>query len=82
MYLFEKKPEKVSVAKIVLITTSIVLGVLAVLAVIYKLGKKYCPICGCDEDFDFGDELDCCDCTDDECAECDCDCTDTAEAAE
>ncbi len=68
MYLFEKKPAaKVSVAKVVVITSAVVLALLGAAALIYKFLKKRCPECDCCDDFDLcDDDFDSCDCCDSE----------------
>ena len=74
-----KEKEKVNYGKIIGITVSIVLGVVALAAIAYKLWEKY-SMCLCDSCYDdLLDECDCdCDCCeDDDC--CDCTCEDFAD---
>ena len=49
MMFIKKKDDRHSLAKIIFITSAVVLGVLAVLAVLCKLRQKYF-ICNCEED--------------------------------
>ncbi|MBQ2767255.1 MAG: hypothetical protein IJF49_04155 [Clostridia bacterium] len=80
-----KEKEKVNYGKIIAISVSIVLGVVALAAIAYKLWEKYCP-CLCDACCDdLLDEFDCDYCEDDDAIECTCcDCADEEiiEAAE
>ncbi len=81
-----KEKEKVNYGKIIAITASIVLGVVALAALAYKLWEKHCDcLCDscCDDLLDACDEWDCDCCEDDDCIECVCeDCTEVEADAE
>lgn len=72
-----KEKEKVNYGKIIGITVSIVLGVVALAAIAYKLWEKY-SMCLCDSCCDdLLDECDCDFCDEDDCIDCICeDCAD------
>jgi len=73
-----KEKEKVNYGKIIGITVSIVLGVVALAAIAYKLWEKY-SMCLCDSCYD--DLLDeCCDCELELDEACDCEAEAVADA--
>lgn len=71
MMFIKRKADNHSLAKIIFITTAVVLGVLALLAVLYKLRQKYCAseCCCCDDDCI--DDDDCSDFVEIECEDAD-----------
>lgn len=72
MMFIKKKPETPSIMKIVFITSAIVLGVLAVVAVLCKLRQKYCLYADdCCEFDDCFDDDDCDDFVEIECEDVD-----------